>query len=139
MDANSTAEPVALLRFATQRIAANLNHILAELPKLHAPRDIAEHIRSVCRAFGAALSEVDREIGRLQTFPHRRSERVRMIDTRLRRELDRMQLLVARLQELPSAAPDAAAVKALVTESAADILFAYRDFSNALEAISRPK
>ncbi len=130
---------MAVLRRATQRITEDLNHILKELPSLHAPRDIAEEIRSVCRNFGSALSEVDREIERLQTFPHKRSERARMIDSRLRGELDRMQLLVARLQELPSAAPDAAAVKTLVTESAANIVFAYRDFSNALETLSRPK
>jgi hypothetical protein len=57
----------------------------------------------------------------------------------MRGELDRMHKLIRSLEKLSSTGRDVTAVKALVTEYAANILFAYRDFTNALDAISRPK
>ncbi len=138
MDPDLLTERVAALRRATEVMSDNVAYIEKELPTLQAPQHEVHHILAVCRAFAAALSDVEVEILGLEAFPDRYSEYAKTISRCLEKEVESMHLLVLRLRDLV-ATPISAALNVRVEESAANILFAYKDLTNVLAATGSPR
>jgi len=140
-------EPIAALRRSTGLISENLSYIQKELPQLHAPEDLRDEIITACRDFEAAIWDVNSEIrnleeklgmcpGEPETPNPDPGVTIGLIDGWMRAEIVTFHQLVTKLRDLKSEDASVAGLKILVTESAANILHAYKDIRGNLDLIT---
>jgi hypothetical protein len=140
-------EPIVALRCSTSRISESLSYIQKELPELHAPENMRDEIIAACRNFEAAIWDVNSEIRNLEeklglcprepeTLNPDPGVTIGLIDRWLRAEIVTFHQLVTKLRELKSVDASVAGLEILVTESGANILYAYKDIRDNLDFIT---
>ena len=147
MNTDILVEPIATLRRSTSLISENLSYIQKELPELHAPENLRDEIIAACRDFEAAIWDVNSEIRNLEeklgmcpgepetANPDPRVP-IGLIGRWMRAEIERMHQLVIKLRELASEDANMGGLEVLVTESAANILYAHKDIRDSLDLIT---
>jgi hypothetical protein len=139
--------PVATLRRSTGLISENLNYIQKELPQLPAPENLRDEIIAACRNFEAAIWDVNSEIrnleeklglcpGEPETLNPDPGITIGLIDGWLRAEIVTLHQLVTKLRDLKSEDANMTGLEILVTESGANILYAYKDIRDNLDLIT---
>lgn len=131
-------------------MSANIDFIQRELPRCHAPEEIARNISSVCHEFEGALHDVRKEVRTLEDKlglhpgeepfdPGVTNSDPRVTMTFIREwllaEIERLHETVTQLQGDPSANAIHGSVYVLVSESATNILGLFSAIHDALEAI----
>jgi hypothetical protein len=129
------AEPIAALRRSTSLIADNLSYIQKELPTLEVPESLRDEIVSACQKFEGALWDVNAEIRNLEENADP-AVTIGLIGRWMRAEIETLHQLVTELRKASAEDVSRMGLEVLVTESAANILYAYRDLCDALNSIS---
>lgn len=147
MSTDVLVEPIAALRRSTGLISENLSYIQKELPQLHAPENLRDEIIAACRNFEAAIWDVNSEIrnleeklglcpGEPETLNPDPGVTIGLIDRWLRAEIETFHQLVTKLRDLKAEDASMTGLEILVTESAANILHAYKDIRDNLDLIT---
>ena len=147
MNTDIFVAPVATLRRSTGLISENLNYIQKELPQLPAPENLRDEIIAACRNFEAAIWDVNSEIrnleeklglcpGEPETLNPDPGITIGLIDGWLRAEIVTLHQLVTKLRDLKSEDANMTGLEILVTESGANILYAYKDIRDNLDLIT---
>jgi len=147
MNTDIFVEPIAALRRSTGLISENLSYIQKELPELHVPENLRDEVVTACRNFEAAIWDVNSEIRNLEeklgmcpeepeTLNPDPRVTIGLIGHWMRAEIETMHQLVTKLRDLKSEDADMTGLEILVTESAANILYAYKDIRDNLDLIT---
>ncbi|HCF99551.1 MAG TPA: hypothetical protein DEV93_03305 [Chloroflexi bacterium] len=147
MDSSNFTDRMATVQRSLEEIAGNISYALGELPSLGVQDGIRASIREFLAELASTLYDVRKEVWTLSDALHPPEDPKvldaveagtdprstgSLIDTWLRRELERMHQLVISLQGDPALS----LAYVLLTESAANILHAFSRLEAALDAIT---
>jgi hypothetical protein len=152
MNAAIFNKPISELHRLVDVIAQNLTYIMNELQTLTLSEDVKNEILVVCQAFRLTLSDVNKEVRNLEHKLGMHSDdepfdsiivnpdprvAIDLINHLITREVEAMHRLVVKLRALASldSSRILVGVEVLVTESAANILNAYRDIKKQFSFI----